>query len=296
MWVVSRPVGFVGLGQMGAPMATRLAGRPGGLVVCDVQPEATAALAGAGAQVAATPADVAATGADVISVMVLDDQQVEQVVCGPEGILAAGRSGIVVAVHSTILPATAERLAERCAPHGVAVVDAPVSGGFMGAHEGRLAVLVGGDDEAVERCREPFGHWADLFVHLGPVGAGTRAKLARNMMHFVAYAAAAEAQRLAEAADISLDDLGRVVRHSDAVTGGPGAIMVRSTTAPIAPDDPLHELFVHARTLGEKDLSLALGLGDELGVDLPLARLALGRLAAGLGVPHHDGHAGEDGR
>jgi 3-hydroxyisobutyrate dehydrogenase-like beta-hydroxyacid dehydrogenase len=286
---MSRSVGFVGLGQMGAPMATRLTGWPGGLVICDVRPDATTALAEAGAQVVDTPAEVAATGAEVISVMVLDDQQVEEVVCGSAGILSAGRSGIVVAVHSTIQPATAERLAERCAPHGVAVVDAPVSGGWMGAQQGRLAVLVGGDDDAVERCREPFGRWADLFVHLGPVGAGTRGKLARNMMHFVAYTAAAEAQRLAEAAGISLLDLGRVVRHSDAVTGGPGMVIVRSTTEPLMPSDDMYELFLHARTLGEKDLSLALELGEELGVDLPLARLARERLAEGLGVPHQDG-------
>jgi 3-hydroxyisobutyrate dehydrogenase-like beta-hydroxyacid dehydrogenase len=278
-------VGFVGLGQMGAPMATRLAGWPGGLVVCDTRPEAAAPLADAGAEVVATPAAVAAR-ADVISVMVLDDDQVDDVVGGPDGILAGGRSGIVVAVHSTIRPATAERLAERCAPHGVAVVDAPVSGGFMGAHEGRLAVLVGGDDEAVARCREPFGRWADLFVHLGPVGAGTRAKLARNLLHFVAFTAAAEAQRLAEASGISLTRLARVVRHSDAVTGGPGAIMLRSTTASLEPGDDWYETMLHVRALGEKDLALALDLGTELGVELPLARLALDRLAAGLGVPH----------
>jgi len=286
------PVGFIGLGQMGAPMATRLAGWPGGLVVFDVRPEATAPLAEAGATVVATPAEVARR-ADVISVMVLDDQQVTEVVCGPDGIVAgaaaAGRAGVVAAIHSTILPATASRLAAEAALRGVAVIDAPVSGGFMGAHEGRLAVLVGGEDEAVERCREPFGYWADLVVHLGPVGAGTRGKLARNLLHFVAFTAATEAQRLAEAAGISLNRLGRVVRHSDAVTGGPGAIMVRPTTQPLTQDDPLYEMFLHTRALAEKDLTLALDLGEELGVDLPLARLALDRFADGLGVPHGDG-------
>lgn len=281
------PVGFIGLGQMGTPMAIRLLGWPGGVVVCDVRAEATTELAGKGAQVARTPAEVAAV-ADVVSVMVLDDAQVEEVVCGPDGILAAGRPGIVVAVHSTILPRTAEGLAERCAPHGVAVVDAPVSGGFMGAHEGTLAVLVGGDEAAVKRCRDPFGHWADLFVHLGPVGAGTRGKLARNLMHFVAYTAAAEAQRLAEASGISLRKLARVVRHSDAVTGGPGAIMLRDTTAPLQPGDDWYETLLHVRALGEKDLTLALELGAELGVDLPLGRLALTEFASGLGVPHDE--------
>lgn len=284
-------VGFVGLGQMGAPMAGHLVDWPGGLVVCDVRPEAAEGLVARGAELVATPSDVAAK-ADVVSVMVRDDAQVNEVVCGAEGILAAGRSGIVVAVHSTIRPATAEALAQRCAPQGVAAVDAPVSGGFMGAHAGKLAVLVGGEEEAVERCRPVFGRWAELFVHLGPAGAGTRGKLARNLLHFVAFTAAAEAQRLAEAAGISLRQLGEVVRHSDAITGGPGAIIVRDTTAPISPDDGMYGPFLHARELGEKDLRLALELGAGLGVELPLADLALQRLAAGLGVPHDEEGSG----
>lgn len=278
-------VGFIGLGQMGAPMAGHLLAWPGGLVVCDVRAEARDALADRGARIAKTPAEVA-SHADVISVMVLDDEQVKEVVAGPEGILAARRSDLVIGLHSTIQPTTAEQMAALCEPRGVAVVDAPVSGGFMGAHEGRLAVLVGGNDAAVERCRGPFGMWAELFVHLGPVGSGTRGKLARNLMHFVAFTAAAEAQRLAEAAGIDLQDLARVVRHSDSITGGPGAVMVRNTTRPLDPGDGLYDMMKHARALGEKDLALALALGDELGVDLPLGRVALDHLAAGLGVPH----------
>ena len=93
-------------------------------------------------------------------------------------------------------------------------------------------------------------------VHAGPLGAGTRMKLARNLIHFVAFTAVTEAQRLAEAAGLDLRDLGEVVRHTDAITGGPGAIMHRDTTAPIAPDDFWHGVFDHVRALGEKDLSL----------------------------------------
>ncbi len=229
----------------------------------------------------ATPAEVAAL-ADVVSVMVLDDEQVTEVV---DGIVAAGRAGVVVAVHSTIAAGTAERLAERAAPSGVEVVDAPVSGGFMGAAAGTLAVMVGGDDDAVERCREPFGRWAGLVAHLGPVGAGTRAKLARNLVTFVSYAAVGEALRLAEEAGVDLVRLGEVVRHSDAITGGPGSIAVRGTAAPLADDDGLRPIFAHTRELGEKDLHLALALGEELDVDLPLATLALEHLGAALGVP-----------
>ena len=139
----------------------------------------------------------------------------------------------MVALHSTIRPGTAEQLAERAASKQVTVVDAPVAGGFIGAAAGSLAVMVGGPEEALERCREPFGRWASLIVHMGPVGAGTRAKLARNLLQFAAYSAAAEAQRLAEAAGINHVRFADVVRHSDRVTGGPGAIMLRRMASPL---------------------------------------------------------------
>jgi len=278
---MSGAVGFIGLGNIGAPMAEHLVDWPGGLVVCDVRPEACEPFVARGARAAATPAEVAAE-ADVVSVMVRDDPQVEDVL---DGVLAAGRAGVVVAVHSTIAAGTAERLADRAAPAGVTVVDAPVSGGPMGAAGGTLAVMVGGDEEAVERCREPFGRWAELVAHLGPVGAGTRAKLARNLVTFVSYAAVGEALRLAEIAGVDLALLGEVVRHSDRITGGPGAIAIRRTTEPLADGDPLRPIFTHTRELGEKDLHLALALGEELHVDLPLAAMALEHLGAALGVP-----------
>lgn len=275
-------VGFIGLGQIGAPMAGTLVDWPDGLVVCDLRPEAAVPLAEKGAKVAATPAEVAES-ADIVSVMVLDDAQVRDVV---GQLLPAARPGTVIAVHSTIRPETAEELAAGAAALGVSVLDAPVSGGFLGALGGKLAAMVGGDRDAYERCKEPFGRWASLVLHFGPAGSGTRAKLARNLLHFVAFSAAGEAQRLAEAAGIDLQKLAAVVRHSDAVIGGPGAIMIRPVTAPLPPDDGLFEIMCHTRSLGEKDLSLALELGDGLGVDLPFGRLALDRLAGALGVPH----------
>lgn len=284
----SEKVGWIGLGQIGAPMAKRLLAHPGGLVVCDIVPETTERFARKGAEVAIHAAAVATSGATVISVMVRDDAQVRDVV---GQVLAVAAPGTVVAVHSTVLAETAEQLAAEAEGHGVHVVDAPVSGGAMGAHGGRLAVMAGGALEAVERCREPFGHFADLVVHFGPAGAGTRAKIARNLITFAAFAAVGEAQRLAEAAGVDLVALGEVVRHSDAVTGGPGAIMLRATAAPVTDDDPIAPMLAHTNTLGEKDLSLAVALGEALGVATPLATLALDRLRAGLGLPHADGEA-----
>lgn len=278
-------VGFIGLGQIGAPMATRLLDWHDGLTVFDVAAAATEPFALAGAHVASSPAEVARR-ASVISVMVRDDAQVTEVLCGTDGILSAALPGTVVAIHSTVEADTPARLGALAAEHGVHVVDAPVSGGFMGAHSGTLALMVGGSDEAVALVREPFALLATLVAHLGPLGAGTRAKLARNLITFAAMAAVGEASRLAEAAGVDLAKLGDVVRHSDKVTGGAGSTMLRSVTGPLADDDGLKPIFTHTRGLGEKDLQLALALGAEVGVELPFAQLALRSLGDALGVPH----------
>jgi 3-hydroxyisobutyrate dehydrogenase-like beta-hydroxyacid dehydrogenase len=274
-------LGYIGLGNMGAPMAERLVEWPGGLIVFDVRTEAMTPFAEAGAQVADTLADVAA--ADVISITVLNDEQVRDVV----GELAAkAKPGTVIAIHSTISDTTAVELAKKMEPQGIHIVDAPVSGGGGAAEKGELATMVGAEREVYERIKPVFKYWASLVIHAGEPGAGTRMKLARNMLTFTSYAAACEAMKLAEASGLDLHALGRVVRHTDALTGGPAAIMVRDDMKPIAPDSFLYQPFVHARGLGEKDLSLALELGEAYSVDLPLATVALERLAEGLGVPH----------
>jgi 3-hydroxyisobutyrate dehydrogenase-like beta-hydroxyacid dehydrogenase len=276
-------IGYIGLGSMGAPMAMRLVGWPGGLTVYDVRDEAMAPFAEAGATAAADLAEVAT--ADLIDVTVLDDAQVWQVV----GELAHHASaGTVIAIHSTIADTTAAELAERFAPQGIHIVDAPVSGGAVAAQKGQLATMVGAPRDVYERIKPIFKQWASLVIHAGEPGAGTRMKLARNMLTFTAFAATAEAMRLAERAGLDLQALGRVVRHTDALTMGPGAVMIRDNTHDIEPGHWLYDTFTHTRQLGEKDLSLALALGQSLDVDLPLARIALDNLAAGLGVPHRE--------
>ncbi|MEE6175188.1 NAD(P)-dependent oxidoreductase [Mycobacterium sp. 050134] len=279
-------LGYIGLGNMGAPVAKRLVGWPGGLTVFDVRAEAMTPFAEAGATVADSVAGVAA--ADIISVTVLDDAQVREVV----GDLAAdAKPGTVIAIHSTISDTTAVELADALGPRGIHVVDAPVSGGGGAAEKGELATMVGAGREVYERIKPVFKQWASLVIHAGGPGAGTRMKLARNMLTFTSYAAACEAMRLAEAAGLDLQALGRVVRHTDALTGGPGAIMVRDDMKPLDPDNFLYQPFLHTRGLGEKDLSLALALGESLSVDLALAQLAFERLAAALGVPHTQGES-----
>jgi 3-hydroxyisobutyrate dehydrogenase-like beta-hydroxyacid dehydrogenase len=281
-------LGYIGLGNMGAPMAKRLVEWPGGLTVFDVRTEAMTPLAELGASLADSVADVAA--ADIISITVLNDEQVREVVAE---LAAHAKPGTVIAIHSTISPDTAVELAADLKPKGIHVIDAPISGGGGAADKGELAVMVGADREVYERIKPAFKQFASLVIHAGEAGAGTRMKLARNMLTFTSYAAACEAMKLAEAAGIDLQQLGRVVRHTDALTGGPGAIMVREDMSTLTPDHWLHDAFTHTRGLGEKDLSLALALGEATGTELPLAELALQRLAEGLGVPHNASTARE---
>lgn len=281
--------GFIGLGNIGKPMALRLAAAEGiELRVFDVAPEPVDELVAAGADAAES---VAALGAwaDVACVMVRDDDQVRSVL---DEVLA-GRSRdervpLLFVVHSTVAPETPGELADRVRRSGnaVEIVDAPVSGGSMGAADGSLAIMVGASDDGFKAVESVLSAMGSKVIHAGEVGAGTRLKLARNLLHFVCFTAATEAARLAEAAGLDLVALGEVVRHTDAITGGPGAILHRDTTAPIAEGDFWHGVFSHVIALGEKDLRFATDLADNLGVDVPLARQALADLASGLGIPH----------
>jgi 3-hydroxyisobutyrate dehydrogenase-like beta-hydroxyacid dehydrogenase len=278
---MTEKLGYIGLGNMGAPMAKRLVEWPGGVTVFDVRTEAMTPLAEAGATLADSVADVAS--ADIISVTVLNDEQVRDVV---GELVTHAKPGTVIAIHSTISPDTAVELAEQLAPQDIHIVDAPVSGGGGAAEKGELAVMVGAEREVYERIKPAFKQFASVVVHAGEPGAGTRMKLARNMLTFTSYAAAGEAMKLAAAAGIDLQALGRVVRHTDAQSGGPGAVVVRDDIADLDSGNFLYGPLAHARDLGEKDLSLALALGEAVGVDLPMAEMALKNLAAGLGVPH----------
>lgn len=276
--------GFVGLGNIGKPMALRLAADDTiDLRVFDLAPEPVADLVAAGATAAES---VAALGAwaDVLCVMVRDDEQVRSVLSE----IPTRETPLAFVIHSTVAPETPAALAGLGAP-GVEIVDAPVSGGPMGATAGTLAIMVGASDDGFESVDPVLSVMGSKVVHAGEVGSGTRFKLARNLLHFVSFTAATEAARLAEAAGLNIATLGEVVRHTDAITGGPGAIMYRDTTAPLTEDDFWHGVFSHVTALGEKDLRYALALADVLDVEAPLARLALERLGPGLGLAADQG-------
>lgn len=276
-------VGFIGLGNIGAPMAKHLQSWDDGLVIFDVSPTALQPFVDAGAFAAGSPAEMA-NRCDLICVVVQNEQQVREVLTRDDGILQTAHPGTVVAVHSTMSADAALEFADLCQEMDVDFLDAPISGGAIGAHEGTLAVMVGGSGEALTKIRPVLERFGSLIVHTGDVGSGTRTKIARNLITFGSFAVVGEAQRLAEAGGIDIQLLGQVVRHSDEITGGAGAIMLRPNTNPLADDDGLKPIFQHTSALGHKDLELAVQLANNLGVSAPFAKLAQMHLDEALGL------------
>jgi 3-hydroxyisobutyrate dehydrogenase-like beta-hydroxyacid dehydrogenase len=205
-------VGFIGLGSQGAPMARRIIGAGYPTTLWARRPGTLEPFAGTGARPAGSPAELAAAS-DLVCVCVRDDADVEAVVDAVLGGLAAGG---VIAVHSTVHPDTCRRLAERAQASGVGLIDAPVSGGGPAAEAGRLLVMVGGDDETVQRCRPVFASYGDPVVHLGPVGAGQVTKLLNNAA-FTAHLGVA-ASLLALGQSLGVDQL----RLADVISHGSG--------------------------------------------------------------------------
>jgi 3-hydroxyisobutyrate dehydrogenase len=276
-------VGFVGLGDMGQRMAMRLVDWPGGLTVFDPDLAAASLLVERGATMASGVSHLAEL-TDVVCVRLAGDELTRQVVAE----LLATAADLTVVVHSAVRADTAAAVAAHAELLGATMLDAALSGGPVAAEQGRLAFLVGGSAEGLEVVRPVLDRMGDLVVHLGPPGAGTRARLAHNLLHYVSLAAAGEASRLAEAAGVDPAVLGQVVRHSESVTGGPGSTMWRDTAEPMAEDDPWREVFGRLWEVGARDLHHAVELASSLGVDTPLADVSLRELGAALGLVEPD--------
>jgi 3-hydroxyisobutyrate dehydrogenase-like beta-hydroxyacid dehydrogenase len=164
------------------------------------------------ATVVGTPAAVGAAS-DVVGICVVADADAEDVVLRPDGVLAGMAPGGVVAVHSTIHPDTCRRLVEQAAGRGVAVVDAPVSGGGPAASQGKLLVMAGGDAEDVDRCRPVFATFGDPVVHLGPLGSGQMAKLMNNLVFTAQITVALDTFSFADRLGVDRAALAQVLAH-----------------------------------------------------------------------------------
>jgi 2-hydroxymethylglutarate dehydrogenase len=259
-------LGFVGVGNMGGPMAANLVAAGHDLVVFDTRREVADELIVAGAVWADSPRAVAEAGVDAVLLSLPTPPIVEAVVTGPDGVLAGCTAGQTVIDLSTNAPAVVQQLAAVCAQQGVGFLDAPVSGGVRGARDGTLAVMVGGDAAQFDRFRPAFEAIGARVFHLGGVGAGNVAKLINNQLAFVGMMGTIEAIVLGGKA--GLDPV--VLR--DLVSSSSGASSAWDNATRVILKDRLRPTFTVE--LAAKDIGLAQQLAAEQGVETPMGAAA----------------------
>jgi 3-hydroxyisobutyrate dehydrogenase-like beta-hydroxyacid dehydrogenase len=212
-------VGFIGLGMMGAPMATNILKHGHKLVVYDIDEKKNARFQELGATVAAGPADVARRARIVIT-MVDTTEQSREVTVLKGGIIDGAESGDAVLCMSTIDPTAAVRMHEQLAPKAIGMLDAPVAGMIKGAKEGTLRAFVGGDTATLEMCRPVLESMTSEIIHIGALGQGLTMKLINNMLYKVSSIAAIEAMVLGVKAGLDpkmmLEAIGRSTGNSPA--------------------------------------------------------------------------------
>jgi 3-hydroxyisobutyrate dehydrogenase-like beta-hydroxyacid dehydrogenase len=261
-------IGCIGLGNMGRGIALNLVKAGFEVTAYDIREEAREQLRQAGAKSAATPAGAAADAA-VLTITVLNDAQVDEVLLGDAGALDSLDSGAVVVIHSTVKPRMCVRLATALSKRGVSFVDAPISGGAGAADDGTLTLMIGGGDDAVAACRPALEAVSARRFHVGGVGAGQTAKLVNNLMGIVNRIAVAEGLALARAVGLReeavLDLIGVSSGNSWQVEHWRDmqAIARQSTTGAEG-----------MALMAKKDLGLALELAGEFAVALPVTTLA----------------------
>ncbi|WP_428490979.1 NAD(P)-dependent oxidoreductase [Rhodopila sp.] len=271
--------GFIGLGTMGASMAANLQKgiqKDGHTVlVHDVRRDAAATHLKNGAVWADTPAAIAAT-CDIIFTSLPGPVEFDAVTYGDVGLLSAIRDGVAYFDLTTNSPTTVRKAHSDYQNKGAHLFDAPVSGGPRGAASGKLAIWCGGDAGVFAKWKPVLDTIGDAATHIGPIGAGSVAKLVHNCYGYIATAAAAEVFSMGVKAGIEPLAIWEAVRQG--AIGRRGAF--ESLTDQFLPNS--YEPAAFALRLAHKDVSLATGLGRELNVPMRLANLALADLSEGL--------------
>jgi 3-hydroxyisobutyrate dehydrogenase len=278
-------IGFIGLGTMGAHMAANLLQRGHRLIVHDLRKEAAAAHLASGAQWASTPHAVAVE-ADVVFTSLPEPADVEEVALGPQGLLGGMQRGSAFFDLSTNSPALVKRLHAAFAEKGVHMLDAPVSGGPVGARTRKLAIWVGGEQRVFEEHKRVLDAMGDQPRYIGPIGAATIAKLVHNMSGYAIVCALAETFSLGVKAGVEPLALWEAVRQ-----GAAG----RRLTFDALVDQFLPGTYdppAFALRLAHKDVSLANALGRELGVPMRMCNLALAEMTEAM----NRGWSGRDSR
>ncbi len=253
-------VGFIGLGIMGAPMALNVlrAGYP--LTVWNRTRAKADLLLQEGAAWADSPAEVARVS-DIVITIVSDTPDVEEVILGEQGIIHGARPGMVVIDMSTISPHATQRIAQRLQEVGVEMLDAPVSGGDIGAQQGTLSIMVGGKEEVFERCLPLFRAMGKRITHVGPNGAGQFTKLVNQIIVVGNTLAMAEGLVFAAKAGLNLEKVLEAVS-----AGAAGSWMLSNRGPQIIRGDFRPGFTVR---LQQKDVRLVLEAAREMSVPLP---------------------------
>ena len=266
-------VGFVGLGVMGKPMARNLMRAGFALRAHSRSSPPVDELEAEGATRASSPADVAASS-DVVITMVPDTPDVERVLFGDRGVVAGAAEGVLVIDMSTIDPIGTRGFAARLAERGLAMLDAPVSGGQVGAEAGTLAIMVGGPEDAFDRARPLFEAMGSTIVHVGPSGAGQVAKACNQLVIASAVEAVGEAFVLAAKAGVD------PAKVREALLGGFAGSKVLELHGQRMLEGAFDPGFRSA--LMAKDGRIVLEAAERLGAPIPAFRAVAERLDAML--------------
>lgn len=276
-----KSIGFIGLGIMGKPMARNLLKAGYELVVYDLRPEPAQELAEAGARAAHSCAEVAACSEMVIT-MLPNSPEVKTAALGPGGVLEGARPGLLLADMSSIAPLASQEIAACAAERGVAMIDAPVSGGEPKAIAGTLAIMVGGDEAAFERAKPVLSAMGSSVTHVGAIGSGNVAKLANQVIVALNIAAMSEAMTLAAKAGVDPERVYHAIRGGLAGSAALDAKMPMILQGDFRPGFRI-ELHI-------KDLRNAMDTAHALGAPLPLSSGVLEIMQA----LRTDGKAGDD--
>ena len=276
-----KKIGFIGLGIMGKPMAKNLIKAGYELTVYDILPEPVQEVVAAGAKQGNSSADVAAQSELVIT-MLPNSPHVREAVLGKDGVLDGAKSGLILVDMSSIAPLVSIEVSEKAAEKGIAMLDAPVSGGEPKAVDGTLAIMVGGPDKVFDQVKDILDVMGGSVTLVGEIGSGNTTKLANQIIVALNIAAMSEAMVLSEKAGVDPEKVFQAIR------GGLAGSTVLDAKMPLVLAgnfNPGFRIDLHI-----KDLTNALETAHELDVPVPLSAQVLEYMHA-LRV---DGHGGDD--
>src|SRR6266705_2857013 len=257
-------IGFIGLGIMGKPMAHNLLKADFAVIVHNRHQEVTDELVAAGASAGVRPREIGAS-CDVLITMLPDTPQVEEVLLGTDGVIEDAREGLIVIDMSTISPIVTRTLADRLAERGIALLDAPVSGGDKGAIAGPLSIMVGGEEDTFKRCLPIFQALGKTIVHVGKSGAGQVVKACNQIVVALIIEAVSEALVLGSKAGV---DPAKILQVLSGGLAANRVIELRGASMLAHDFTPGGRVRTH-----HKDLGIVLELGRMYGVSLPVTAL-----------------------